>query len=200
MIFATLGDKNYYRTIYMNCERIKKFHNASVYIADLGGLSGMEFPDNAFVVPFYGLDADWYKMQMKPLFLLYCLQYGDVCLMDGDAVLIKPLDLFIDGDAIVTVRQSRHGRINSGVVLCNSIDFASAWMRHALSLYSITDHRLSEQNALIDICDSGFFSVHEVPCDEYNYSSVEKGIPDHVRIVHLKSGRFLKDELIKLIP
>ena len=200
MIFATLGDKNYYRTIYMNCERIKKFYDASVYIADLGGLSGMEFPDNAFVVPFYGLDADWYKMQMKPLFLMYCLQYGDVCLMDGDAVLIKPLDLEVTGDAIVTVRQSRHGRINSGVVLCSSIDFASAWMRRSVSLWHQTGDRLSEQNALIEVCDTGRYEVQEVLCDKYNYPSVEKGIPDHVRIVHLKSGRFLKDELIKLIP
>ena len=200
MIFATLGDKNYYRTIYMNCERIKKFHNASVYIADLGGLSGMEFPDNAFVVPFYGLDADWYKMQMKPLFLVYCLQYGDVCLMDGDAILIRPLYLCIDGDAIVTVRKSRYGRINSGVVFCSSVDFATEWMRRSISLYFQTGDRLSEQNALIDICDSGMYDVREEPCSVYNYSAVENGIPDSVRIVHLKSGRFLKDELIKLIP
>lgn len=199
MIFATLGDKNYHKTMYMNCERIQKFHGGKVYIADLG-LDSYDFPDNAEVISFKGLDADWYKMQMKPLFLLYCLQFGDVCLMDGDAILVKPLDLHINGDAIVTVRKSRHGRINSGVVLCRSMDFATEWMRRSISLYFQTGDRLSEQNALIETCDTGRYGVQEIPCDEYNYPSVEKGIPDSVKIVHLKSGRFQKPELVNLIP
>ena len=199
MIFATLGDKNYHKTIYMNCERIQKFHGGKVYIADLG-LDSYDFPDNAQVVPFHGLDTDWYKMQMKPLFLLYCMQYGEVCLMDGDAVLIKPLDLKISGDAVVTVRKSRYGRINSGVVLCKSMDFATEWMRRSISLYFQTGDRLSEQNALIEVCDTDRYEVQEVACDKYNYLSIGKGIPDHVRIVHLKSGQFKKPELINLIP
>ena len=197
MTFALIGDWQYRECMELNISQIRKFYAGSkIVIGDLGKNSNWGYP----VMKLTEQTDRECLMMMKPLFLLNCVyQYGQTCLMDGDTVLMQRLDL---SGNVVTVRKSRHGRINSGVVLADDTDFVNAWLSKAISrlgVANISVEQLCEQNALIDVADSGKFDIQEVPCEIYNYSSVEKGIPDNVRIVHLKSGRFRKPEMMKTV-
>lgn len=198
MNFAIIGDSNYKEVMKLNVAQIRKFHpSATIVIGDLGGNSDW---DN--VIDLSGQTEREAFMMMKPLFMLMNMP-ADTILMDGDSVLMKPLDIdWIGYDAVVTVRKSRHGRINSGVVLSCSRDFVADWLKNGIKRIAGADisvERLCEQYALIDTVDSGKFKVKEVPCDIYNNPKVENGIPDDAVIVHLKSGKFKNPELMKKV-
>lgn len=197
--FALIGDHQYRECMELNISQIRKFHpDANIVIGDLGGNSDWD----CMVIDLSGQTEREALMMMKPLFFLMNMP-TDTILMDGDAILMKPFDIdWWDYEAVVTVRESRHGRINSGVVLSGGYDFAATWLKNGIKRLAGTDiskEQLCEQNALIDTVDSGKFNVKEVPCDVYNYSKVENGIPDSVKIVHLKSGRFKKPELMQKV-
>jgi hypothetical protein len=199
MIFALIGDYQYRECMELNISQIRKFHpNAQIVIGDLGGNSDWDY----MVIDLSGQAEREAYMMMKPIFFLMNMP-TDTILMDGDTVLMDPLDIdWWDYEAVVTVRKSKHGRINSGVVLSGGYDFASSWLSNGIKRLAGADlstEQLCEQNALIDTVDSGKFNVKEVPCDVYNYPKVENGIPDSVKIVHLKSGRFKNPELIQIV-
>lgn len=195
MTFALIGDHQYRQVMKLNISQIRKLHpEADIIVGDLGNNSGWECP----VIDLSGQTERECFMMMKPLFLLHCVyRYGQTCLMDGDTVLLGRLD--VSGN-VVTVRNSRHGRVNSGVVWADNPAFVSAWLSRAiyrLAGADLSTEQLCEQSALLDVI--GDFSVKEVPCDEYNYPKVESGIPDSVKIVHLKSGRFKDPALIQKV-
>lgn len=197
MQFALIGDHQYRECMELNISQIRKFHpGARIIIGDLGGNSDWDLK----VVDLSGQTEREALMMMKPV-LASVLPYGTI-LMDGDTVLMKPLDFELDCDAIVTVRKSRHGRINSGVVGIGSPLFVADWLKNGIKRLAgadISKEQLCEQNALIDTVDSGKFNVKEVPCDVYNYSKVEEGIPEFVKVVHLKSGRFKDHAMMEAV-
>ena len=201
MTFTLIGDKNYRECMRINAAQIERLHpDAKIVIGDLGGNSDWPYP----VIDLSGQTHREAFMMMKPL-LLASLYYGEggVLLMDGDTILLKPFDLE-DAlcHAIVTNRQSRHGRLNSGVVFCNDQMFAIHWLKNGIKRMAkgnLHTEQLCEQWALIDTVDQGKFTVKEVPCDIYNYSNVSAGIPDDVRIVHLKSGRYKDTKTMQMI-
>jgi hypothetical protein len=138
------------------------------------------------------LKAEFIRDQVK--------HYGKVLFMDGDAILMKPLDVKFDTqDAIVTVRKSNHGRINSGVVWIQNLDMANEWVELTKNNLNSGHTDYSEQNALLTLVDSGRYKVDELLCSQYNYTTVEKGIPDNVKIVHLKFERMMKTEMVRIV-
>lgn len=121
--------------------------------------------------------------------------HESVVFMDADAVLIRPLDFPMDKDATVTVREEgKFGRVNSGVFWMSSSDMASDWIQANVYRLLTTQDDVAEQKALIDAMER--YDVDEVPCDHYNYPAIEKGVSKDVRVVHLKSGRWKKKEVI----
>jgi hypothetical protein len=46
---------------------------------------------------------------------------------------------------------------------------------------------------------SGKYKIKEVPCEIYNYTRVEDGIPDDVKVVHMKKRRFRNPELLERV-
>lgn len=195
MTFALIGDYQYREVMEMNVRQIKELHpDSGIVIGDLGGNSDWKLP----VFDLSGQDKREALMMMKPLFLMFLISRGsgEFCLMDGDMVLMKELDI---GCTTVTARESRHGRLNSGIVVSGDPNFAAEWLKNGIKRLAgadISKEVLCEQNALIDTVDSGKFTANEVPCDIYNYSKVEEGIPDDVKVVHLKSGRFKDPNMV----
>lgn len=211
MIIVTCGDSKYYETMMLNVQQVRRLHpSARVVVGDLGLVASQVKHFKSKQCEVLNLKAPWnkqdrgYKMQCKPLLILWVLMlYNETVLfMDGDAILVREFDLQLTGDAIVTTRTSKYGRINSGVVVTNSVRFVTEWLHKSISGFWATEDDLSEQNGLIELCDNYFpfkFRVQEVPCRQYNYSAVENGIPEDVRIVHLKSGRHKVPDMIKTV-
>ncbi len=206
MVFTTLGEAKYYHTILMNVHQIKKFHpGAIIFVGDLGFTESQfnELADEGVAVyPMKMFDDVEYKMLSKPLFVLNVLYMTGmpVLFLDADAVLVNYFDIEIgEYDAIVTTRQSRNGRINSGVFIIRSMPFVNEYLSRAIYNYGINKKYLAEQSALIQTVDSGKYNVREVPCDIYNYPKIESGIPNDVIVAHLKSGRYLDPDIIKIL-
>lgn len=198
MNFAILTESKYFETTYMNVQQIKRYHPESIiYIGDLGLTDDQKKDLNCEIVDlsYISENTDHFKMFMKPLFLMN-LPLA-ICYMDADVVLMKPLDLQPEKDITVTVRDSRYGRINSGVFILSDRKLLSDWIQKTVHNLLTTYDRLSEQNALNDIAYN--YNMKEVPCDIYNYPKVEKGIPDDVVVVHLKSGRFEDPKMVDIV-
>jgi hypothetical protein len=206
MVFAILGESKYFHTIMMNVLQIRKHHpKAIIFIGDLGFEEPQkkQFADlDIAVYPMKTFNDTEYKMLVKPLFVLNVMYITGlpVLFMDADAVLINPFNIGIaDYDAIVTTRQSRNGRINSGVFVARNSGFMNDYLSNAIYNYNFNKKYLSEQSALIQTVESGKYNVREIPCDIYNYPKVENGIPDNVIIAHLKSGRYMDPDIIKTV-
>jgi len=214
MIFATVGDSGFYKTMVMNARSIGRLHpGALFYVGDVG-LSDKELAslDNeTAIIKRIDVGASGPLAKVKKLsklifvIELMALSAKPVCFFDGDAVLVRKMDLDPGShDAIVTTRKmSNHGRINSGFFIANNIDFVETWLLRAIAQNIENPGEMTDQPSLIELCDSNKFNVKEVPCEQYNYVRVEEGIPDDVRVVHLKKDRLhmeeMRDEVNKLI-
>lgn len=208
--FLIIADESFYKTVYLNCYAIRKFHGDDmiIRIVDIGLTQDQrqELEKNFSVIidRFNNLETkeSTFVMILKPLALLQ-LQRSQVMTvyMDADAILVQklPFNKMEDRISIIaTNRVSDHGRINSGVFFMNGCQrgFLTSWLRRAIYLMSTGFGKLSEQQAFIDIVDEGFYNVQEVSCDQFNFPAIEKGITDDVYIVHLKSRRRFRQKFI----
>ena len=203
----------------MNIDNVKRLHPGSRFFvgnigltsesADLLKEKGCEIIDFPIQKDHPGGNAkrtteqakDLYRFGAftKALMLLFVLDRVDgVVFMDADAVLIRPFDAPMQKDATVTVRpENPHGRINSGVLWISNRELVYDWLQCALYRIITSREMTANQSGLIDAV--GRYRVDEVSCDQYNYTTIEKGIPDDVRAVHLKQGRWKNDGLIKKV-
>ena len=198
MNFVTVSDSKYYPMASANVRNIRKLHPDSLVCVGDAGLNPEQVKylttiGAAVIKLDMGLTADVKgKKTLKPImaFRVLSLTGGPVCLMDGDAILVRPMDINADGfDAVVTIRVSQDGWLNSGVVILNNTMFVAEWIAETFN--NVMHNRGSDfidQPALIKLCESEDYKILHVPCSTYNYTTVEKGIPDDVRAVHLKGS------------
>ncbi|MFW5945060.1 MAG: hypothetical protein ACOCTU_07345 [Bacteroidota bacterium] len=202
MIFVTLGDSNYYETVKMNVESIHRLHpDAIIVVGDIGfSTPQCDYLEQiATEVTKIKIDRRAHflvRRSVKLPLILYALsEYREpVCYMDGDTVLIRKMDINIQNhDVVLTTRVSRHGRINTGVFIVNNSEFMVDWIvATSKHLVGVTDKtEMIDQASIYDIIgEKSRYAVKEVPCSQYNYTTVENGIPSDVRAVHLKMDRY----------
>jgi hypothetical protein len=183
MTFATMGDTDYTGLIDMNEKSIQNL-----------------YPDNEIIVErFEPCEVDQ-AMLRKPLLMLKVPL--PCCYMDGDAILIKKLGVKINADVVVTVREHPrpNAKINNGVFILNNREFVHDWL---IELFRLTKKRpgdrWNDQDAFNIVAYSGKYTIKEVPCEIYNYTRVEDGIPDDVKVVHMKKRRFRNPELLERV-
>src|SRR5690606_4825822 len=102
-------------------------------------------------------------------------------------------------DLVVTTRQSQHGRLNSGFFVIRRPEILIDWQMRILEKAYGDPNILNEQDALCDIADASQYDVLEVPCAKYNYTKIEDGIPDDVKIVHMKKKRRFDKNLMRKV-
>lgn len=178
MTFATMGDTNYTGLIDLNVKQIKKLHPESDVIVHRFNPCGFNEAVKEKIV-----------MLMKaPLPCVY---------IDGDAILIRKLDIKYDADVVVTVRDHprKNARINNGFFILNNRNFLTDWMNQIERMPGKS--RWDEQDAFNIVAYSGKYAIKEVSCEKYNYTRVEDGIPDDVRVVHMKKRRYKNPKLMK---
>jgi len=219
MNFCTLGSQPYFKVTLMNVDNVKRLHPGSRFFVGNIGLKPesvnllkerdceiIEFPiqkdspgGNSGRATKRASDLYRFGAFTKALMLLVVLDRVDsVVFMDADAVLIRSFDAPMQKDATVTVRKDdTHGRINSGVLWISNRNLVYDWLQCALYRIITSREMTANQSGLIDAV--GRYRVDEVSCDQYNYTTIEKGIPDDVRAVHLKQGRWKNDGLIKKV-
>jgi lipopolysaccharide biosynthesis glycosyltransferase len=140
-------------------------------------------------------------MALKPLVLLSYANTGcDLIWFDGDVVLLRNIDeLFeMNADVVVTVREIKreNARINTGViVLMTNIHYLLvSWLKQTIQENLNNKSRWAEQDAFNKVIYSNIFRFKEVECATYNYTEIEKGISDDVKIVHVKNENRLKSK------
>ena len=204
MTFATFGDSRYFETMHINvCNTRRIYPKASIYVGDLGLTDSQRSKlSECNIIPLTKTGSAAEAMLFKPLFLLRVLSVNPdpVCFIDGDAVLIRKLDL--PKGMIVTVRDHprKDARINTGVFVLYSVDFITDWI-HRIYLLTLEKpgDRWNEQDAFNQVVYSNQYPFTEVLCEQYNYTRVEDGIPEDVKIVHLKKKRRFNLKLIKRV-
>lgn len=216
MIFCTVGSDPYMRLMVMNAKSIKRLHPESEYIVGDIGLSQESRKSledlSCEIVPLavkkdnpmgnktgHGKEAaDMFKFATftKTILVSKLLaRYDSIVFLDADAVLVRPLDFPMRKDATVTVRdETKFGRINSGVFWMSSHDMAIDWIQANVYRLITTDDTVGEQRALLDVAE--IYNVDEVRCEQYNYTRIEDGVPDDVRVVHMKTWRWTKSDLV----
>ena len=219
MNFCTLGSQPYFKVTLMNVDNVKRLHPESrFFVGDIGlnpesvdllkkrGCEIIEFPikkdhpgGNTTQATEQVNDLYRFGAFTKALMLLFVLDRVDsVVFMDADAVLIRPFDAPMTKDATVTVRpENPHGRINSGVLWISNRELVYDWLQCALYRIITSREMTANQSGLIDAVDR--YDVDEVPCSKYNYTTIKKGIPCDVRVVHLKSRQWKNHKIIKKV-
>lgn len=209
-VFITIGDSKFFETIYMNVKSILKIYpDAMVAITDIGfteeeAKSLMELGQFVSVVK-EQIDRNenlpMMAMALKPLVLLSYANTGcDLIWFDGDVVLLKNIDeLFeMNADVVVTVRETKreNARINTGViVLMTNIHYLLiSWLKQTIQENLNNKSRWAEQDAFNKVIYSNVFRFKEVECANYNYTEIEKGIGDSVKVVHVKNEKRLNNK------
>lgn len=209
-VFITIGDSKFFETIFLNVKSILKIYpDAMVAITDIGfteeeAKSLMELGQFVSVVK-EQIDRNenlpMMAMALKPLVLLSYANTGcDLIWFDGDVVLLKNIDeLFeMNADVVVTVRETKreNARINTGViVLMTNIHYLLiSWLKQTIQENLNNKSRWAEQDAFNKVIYSNIFRFKEVECSTYNYTELEKGIGDGVKIVHVKNEKRLNNK------
>lgn len=217
---VTIGDESFFETIKLNLENVKRLYPESFIIIGDVGFSEEQvqyFLSKKFMVvdcmkrrsrDEAGKKFPLYAMTLKPMMMIL-IAFDKLVWIDGDAVVLKNFDELLNYDVhiVATVRESIHGKINTGFIVFPEGEQRDAVLREWIdeTTYSILakkselDENLCEQWAFNRVCDSGMFRVAEVPCSIYNYTKVEDGIPDEVKVVHMKKGRRFNKELMQRV-
>ena len=192
MRFITFGDSGYYRCIKQNVSQIKKFYpSAKIYVIDIGFDEGQTLPDvNVIKLDYIKTTFGW-TLSLKPK-IIQKYMTDNLVFMDGDAILLKPIDeLFkTTKDLIITTRESRHGKVNSGVIIFRKSLDVQEWIDKTIFNLTLNDNdKLSEQRCFEDYAYKQLY--HEVPCHIYNSPEVHSDC----KVLHLKCGRHKDDKI-----
>lgn len=212
--FVTMGDTNYFETVLLNVINIRKLYkDSAIFVVDLGFKRSERETFQALGVEVgsvpvkrgerFGIIAN----SIKPLVLLAACEKQNpkdtLVWIDGDAVILRKIDEVLGFDCVVTVREHKrpNSKINAGVMVLNKNKrlFLLSWAMRVTEELVLNRSMWSEQDALNKFVYSDVFPYHEVPCSIYNYTKIEDGIPDDVKIVHLKKDRRLNKELMKKV-
>jgi len=216
MNFATLGDSKYYETILINVQNIRRIYPyAHSFVGDIGLTEDQkqEIMNYAVIVNLRKAQNAAEAMMFKTLLLFQLVQYAPICFIDGDAVLVRRLDLEPETDVVVTVRdRTDNARINNGVFILNKrvSGFLSGWLYELHKLTAARPYdRWNEQDAFNINTYSGHYTYTEVPMREYNHVPLKPDIPEKqvknetipegVKIVHLKNKRMNNPGLLELV-